>query len=168
MFENQGGKEFIDVSQEMGEDFLRVGYQRGSAFADLNNDGFMDLVVTSLNRKPRILINSADNGNLGQPPVQSRIRQRPSHQPRVGHWLPASPKSRATASGGILSAADHVTSRTCWMGGSQIHYEFVQARNGFLNRTQALAAEYVAGPLKHAAKRIGRGNEARIVSGGPV
>jgi len=63
MFENRGGKEFVDVSQDMGRDFVRVGYQRGSAFADLNNDGFMDLVVTSLNQKPRILLNSADNGN---------------------------------------------------------------------------------------------------------
>jgi hypothetical protein len=47
----------------MGADFARIGYQRGSAFADLNNDGFMDLVVTSLGKKPRILMNSADNGN---------------------------------------------------------------------------------------------------------
>ncbi|MGA7239713.1 MAG: ASPIC/UnbV domain-containing protein, partial [Bryobacteraceae bacterium] len=30
---------------------------------DLNNDGFLDLVVTSLDEKPRILMNSADNGN---------------------------------------------------------------------------------------------------------
>ena len=49
--------------RKWAEDFLRVGYQRGSAFADLNNDGFMDLVVTSLNERPRILMNSADNGN---------------------------------------------------------------------------------------------------------
>jgi hypothetical protein len=63
MFENSGGKEFLDVTQEMGADFQRVGFQRGSAFADLNNDGFMDVVVTSLNQKPRILFNSADNGN---------------------------------------------------------------------------------------------------------
>jgi hypothetical protein len=63
MFENHGGREFEDVSQQMGADFLRVGYQRGSAFADLNNDGFMDLVITSLNEKPRILINSADSEN---------------------------------------------------------------------------------------------------------
>ena len=62
MFENVDGKEFLDVSREMGADFLRVGFQRGSAFADLNNDGFMDIVVTSLNEKPRILLNSADNG----------------------------------------------------------------------------------------------------------
>jgi hypothetical protein len=63
MFENVDGREFIDVTAEMGPDFQRLGFQRGSAFVDLNNDGFMDVVVTSLNRKPRILLNSADNGN---------------------------------------------------------------------------------------------------------
>jgi hypothetical protein len=63
MFENVDGREFIDVTPEMGPDFQRLGFQRGSAFVDLNNDGFMDVVVTSLNRKPRILLNSADNGN---------------------------------------------------------------------------------------------------------
>jgi hypothetical protein len=63
MFENLDGKRFADVTAEMGKDFLREGYQRGSAFADLNNDGFMDMVVTSLNEKPRILLNSGSNGN---------------------------------------------------------------------------------------------------------
>lgn len=59
MFENVQGKWFSDVSKQMGEDFLRVGYKRGAAFADLNNDGSLDLVVTALNRRPRILMNSA-------------------------------------------------------------------------------------------------------------
>ena len=63
MFRNVNGKEFLDVTPDIGKDFLRVGFQRGSAFADLNDDGFMDIVVTSLNEKPRILFNSADNGN---------------------------------------------------------------------------------------------------------
>ena len=62
MFENVAGK-FLDVSGEMGADFLRVGFQRGSELGDLNNDGFEDIVVTSLNERPRILINSAENGN---------------------------------------------------------------------------------------------------------
>ncbi len=63
MFQNLGGRQFEDVSAEMGKDFLRTGYQRGSAFGDFNNDGFEDIVVTSLNEPPRILLNSADSGN---------------------------------------------------------------------------------------------------------
>ena len=63
MFENVDGKEFRDVSAQLGPDFNHAGFQRGSAFVDLNNDGFLDLVVTSLDEKPRILMNSADNGN---------------------------------------------------------------------------------------------------------
>src|SRR3954447_4910179 len=59
MFQNLDGKALSDVSHQMGPDFGFLGYQRGSAFVDLNNDGFMDLVVTSLGERPRILINNA-------------------------------------------------------------------------------------------------------------
>ncbi len=62
LFENVEGKRFNDVSAQAGEHFQRKGYQRGAAFVDLNNDGFMDLVVTSLNRRPSILMNSAVGG----------------------------------------------------------------------------------------------------------
>jgi hypothetical protein len=60
---NRGDGSFEGVSDTLGEDFLRIGYQRGSSFGDLNEDGFLDIVVTSLNERPRILINSASNGN---------------------------------------------------------------------------------------------------------
>ncbi|MGH9614345.1 MAG: CRTAC1 family protein, partial [Bryobacteraceae bacterium] len=62
MWRNLGGQKFEDVSAQLGADFMPLGYHRGSAFADLNNDGAMDLVVTALDERPRILVNSG-NGN---------------------------------------------------------------------------------------------------------
>jgi enediyne biosynthesis protein E4 len=62
LFRNLGGTRFEDVSGQLGPDFLRMGYQRGSGFGDLNGDGWMDIVVTSLNRPPRILFNSGQAG----------------------------------------------------------------------------------------------------------
>jgi len=59
IFQNVDGKHLKDVSDLMGDDFLRPGFQRGSVFVDLNNDGYMDLVVTSLGERPRILMNQA-------------------------------------------------------------------------------------------------------------
>ncbi|MBN2369630.1 MAG: CRTAC1 family protein [Vicinamibacteria bacterium] len=63
MFRNIDGGRFEDVSESLGADFLRMGFQRGSAFGDLNDDGFLDIVVTSLNEPPRILLSSGGNGN---------------------------------------------------------------------------------------------------------
>jgi len=63
MFENVDGKSFVDVSEEMGKDFVSKGYQRGSAFSDLNSDGAPDIVATSLNAPARILMNTAGTGS---------------------------------------------------------------------------------------------------------
>jgi hypothetical protein len=109
MFENVDGKEFHDVSAEMGRDFLRTGFQRGSAFADFNNDGFLDIVVTSLNQKPRILMNSADSGNHW---LLIQARGHRSNRDAVGtRFKLSTPSGRTlynhvTASVGFMSSSD--------------------------------------------------------------
>jgi hypothetical protein len=62
LLRNLGGRKFVDVSAELGADFNRQGYKRGSAIGDLDNDGSLDLVVTALNERPRILLNSGNAG----------------------------------------------------------------------------------------------------------
>jgi len=114
MFENVDGKHFVDVSNEMGKDFLVLGFQRGSAIADLNDDGFPDLVVTSLNAKPRILINSADNGNHW---LTIETRGHTSNRDGIGTKIKVT-----TASGRTLY--NHVTTSVGFMSSSDKRVHF--------------------------------------------
>ncbi len=109
IFENRAGKDFVDVSQQMGADFLRIGFQRGSSLADLNNDGFVDIVVTSLNQKPRILMNSADNGNHW---LLLQLTGRKSNRDAIGTKIKVTTPSgrtlynHVTVSVGFMSSSD--------------------------------------------------------------
>ena len=54
VFLNRGTGTFQDVSDTVGQDFLTPRAHRGTAFADFNNDGRMDAVVTSLGEAPEL------------------------------------------------------------------------------------------------------------------
>ena len=102
-------EKFIDASSDMGPDFAFIGYQRGSAFVDMNNDGFMDLVVTSLAEKPRILVNNALNGNNW---ILFDLRGRKSNREGIGARVKVTTGSGrtlynlATTSVGFMSSSD--------------------------------------------------------------
>ena len=109
MFKNIDGRTFTDVSTEMGPDFNIMGYQRGSAFVDLNNDGFMDIVVTSLGQKPRILMNNKLNGNHW---IMFDLIGRESNRDGIGATIKVvtgtgrSLYNHVTTSVGLLSSSD--------------------------------------------------------------
>ncbi len=109
MWANVGGRRFADVTGDMGPDFGLVGYQRGSAFVDLNNDGSMDLVVTSLGEKPRILISNALSGNHW---VMFDLRGRKSNRDGFGARIKVTTGSgrslynHASTSVGLMSSSD--------------------------------------------------------------
>jgi hypothetical protein len=114
MFRNLDGKTLMDATGQMGADFGFVGYQRGSAFVDLNNDGFLDLVVTSLGERPRILINNALNRNHW---IMFDLRGHKSNRDGIGARL-----KLVTASGRALF--NHVTTSVGFMSSSDRRVHF--------------------------------------------
>lgn len=106
---NLEGKRFSDVSPTLGPDFLARGYHRGSAFGDLNNDGWLDIVVTGLNEKPRILLNS---GAAGRHWIGFALTGRKSNRDAVGAEIILTTASgrklynHVTASVGFMSSSD--------------------------------------------------------------
>jgi enediyne biosynthesis protein E4 len=114
MFQNIDGKTLADATNQMGPDFRTLGYQRGSAFVDLNNDGSMDLVVTSLGDRPRILMNNALARNHW---ILFRLRGHKSNRDGIGARIKV-----VTASGRALF--NHVTTSIGFMSSSDPRVHF--------------------------------------------
>ena len=64
LFHNEGGGKFVEVSKETGiaEQTPHVG--RGVAFADFDNDGFVDILVANNGDPPLLLHNSGDGNHF--------------------------------------------------------------------------------------------------------
>jgi hypothetical protein len=57
VFRNIGGRRFEDVSSLAGPDFQRAAMHRGVAFADFDNDGRIDAVVSVVNGPAKLFRN---------------------------------------------------------------------------------------------------------------
>ncbi len=63
LFHNEGNGKFTEVGKLAGPGFETPYVGRGVAFADFDNDGFMDVVVANNGDSPLLLHNSGANGN---------------------------------------------------------------------------------------------------------
>lgn len=80
VFRNQGDGSFKDVSKSAGADFQIAGQHRGVAFADFDNDGRVDAVVSNVNGPARLFHNVTSN---------------------AGHWLALKLVGRSSNRDGI-------------------------------------------------------------------
>ena len=62
LFKGDGNLNFKDVSENWGTNEMS-GYFNGAAYADLNNDGSLDIVINCLNAPALILKNNAPKKN---------------------------------------------------------------------------------------------------------
>lgn len=63
IFRNLRNGKFEEVGDQAGPDFLRAGAHRGVAFGDIDNDGRIDAVVTSLNEPVKLFRNISSTGH---------------------------------------------------------------------------------------------------------
>ncbi|MFH1965397.1 MAG: VCBS repeat-containing protein, partial [Acidobacteriota bacterium] len=63
LMKNMGDGIFQDVSRQSGDYFLTEHVGRGSSFADIDNDGDLDLLILNLNDDAKLLRNDGGNRN---------------------------------------------------------------------------------------------------------
>jgi enediyne biosynthesis protein E4 len=83
------GRAFVDVSASLGPAFTRPAAGRGAAFADLDDDGDVDIVIANLDAGPTVLRNDGGNTN---------------------HWLTVSlrgTRSNRQGIGAVVTVVDH-------------------------------------------------------------
>ncbi len=80
---------------------------RGAAFGDLNNDGWEDVVMTSLGGHPQVLLNHRGNGGARAHWVVISLRGTRSNRDGFGARVQVNGQTRyATSAGSYLSASD--------------------------------------------------------------
>ena len=109
VFRNNGKGRFENVSATAGADFQKAAFYRGAAFADFDNDGRVDVVVTAIGSPARLFRNVSPAGNGW---IALRLRGTKSNRDGLGA------KIRATLpDGGILF--NHATTSVGYASSSE-------------------------------------------------
>jgi hypothetical protein len=96
LFRNLGGKRFEDASANAGPAFAEPDVGRGAAFGDVDNDGDIDIVVTSNGGRARLLLNQ---GTAGSHWLQIDLEQPGPNRLAIGAYVGVERTGRSTSLG---------------------------------------------------------------------
>jgi enediyne biosynthesis protein E4 len=103
------GRRFVDISKISGDVFQRAWASRGAAFGDLDNDGDIDIVISTCNGPAHLLRNDGGNKNHW---IGLDLRGTKSNRDGIGTKIALTTQSgktqynMATTTGSYLSAND--------------------------------------------------------------
>ncbi len=109
VFRNEGDGRFVDVSKGAGADFQIPGHYRGVAFADFDNDGRVDAVVSNVGGPARLFRNvTSDEGHWLALKLRGTRSNRDGIGARVAVTLPSGRKlyNHCTTSVGYASSSE--------------------------------------------------------------
>jgi hypothetical protein len=114
LFRNLGNGKFENVSNSAGPDFVKPAAHRGLAVGDLDNDGRLDTVMTTMNGPARIFHNTTRNGNHW---LLLKLTGTKSNRMGIGA------KIRVTGADGLVQY-NHVTTSTGYAcsSDSRVHF----------------------------------------------
>ncbi len=101
LYRNLGNGRFEDVSDTAGPGLTTPNLGRGCAFGDLDNDGYVDVVVNNLDGPPSVLHNDGRNQNnwlmvkcvgtrSNRSAIGARVRVVTGHQAQIGEVMSGS------------------------------------------------------------------------------
>ena len=125
LFHNEHNGKFVETTRQAGPGFETPYVGRGVAFADFDNDGFVDVLVANNGDSPLLLHNSAGNGNHF---LSFRLVGTKSNRDAMG--------ARIRVAGGGISQIREIAG-----GGSYLSQSDLRANFGMGKAAQALTVE---------------------------
>jgi hypothetical protein len=113
LFENLKNGKFREVSREVGVGAMRIG-GRGGAFCDYDNDGDIDVAITTIGGRPLLLRN--DGGNTAGHWLQVKTVGTKSNRDGIGALV--------KVAAGTLTQFDRVRTGGTWLSGNDMRLHF--------------------------------------------